>query len=113
MSNSPGLRTSIARSFGSLKSERAYPALEHTHETGHVSEEGEKDPHPKDKFRTRAGPGGPSVPLRPKITMPLENYYLKYSWEYFMQKICITYSFIVDTPNILGNFLVFVCAETD
>ena len=35
-------------------------------------------------------------------------YYLKYSWEYFMQKIYITYSFIVDNPNILGSFLLCV-----
>ena len=33
------------------------------------------------------------------------NYYLKYSWEYFMHKRCVTYSFVVDTPNIWGNFL--------
>ena len=32
------------------------------------------------------------------------NYYLKYSWEYLMQKNCITYSFILGNPNILGNF---------
>ena len=37
------------------------------------------------------------------------NYYLKYSWEYSMhKKICITHSFIVENPNILGNFLLFV-----
>ena len=36
------------------------------------------------------------------------NYYLKHSWEYHMQKKNITYSFIVDNPNILGNFLLFV-----
>ena len=35
----------------------------------------------------------------------VRNYYLKYSWEYFMQNTCITYSFIVDNPNILGNFI--------
>ena len=36
------------------------------------------------------------------------NHYLKYSWEYFGQKICIKFTFIVDNPNILGNFLLFV-----
>ena len=30
--------------------------------------------------------------------------YLKYSWEYFMRKKCMTYSCIVDHPNIFGNF---------
>ena len=35
------------------------------------------------------------------------SYYLKHSWEDFMQKQK-RYSFIVDTPNILGNFLIFV-----
>ena len=39
------------------------------------------------------------------------NHYLKYSWEYFMKQKCITYSFIVDSPNILGNFSVVCWAE--
>ena len=45
---------------------------------------------------------------RKSIYHAIGNYYLKYSWECFMQKICITYSFIVDNPNNLGGFLLFV-----
>ena len=42
----------------------------------------------------------------------VRTFYLKYSWEYFMQKkVCMTYSFIVETPNILGVFLLFVCQD--
>ena len=48
------------------------------------------------------------------ICCPLSRYhavgnsYLKYPWEHFMQKVCITYSFTVDNPNIFDNILLFV-----
>ena len=36
------------------------------------------------------------------------NDYLNYSWGYFMQKKCITYSCILENLNSLGSFLMFV-----
>ena len=54
---------------------------------------------------------GPAI-LRTIMYHAVGNYYLKYSWEYFMQnKYAQTYSFIVDNPNTLGNFSVVCWAE--
>ena len=62
---------------------------------------------PVSELRDCETPGFHEWPPPLPIYHAVGNYYPE-AFQYFMEKRCVTYSFVVDNMNILGNFLLFV-----